>query len=85
MSGNPMLTVYIMKSKMCLWNMNGPGGNKVQICYFYYKSQGQGYKVIDPGVIWKDFISWVCMPNMKSLSLTVQKLWPRLKLYATDR
>ena len=38
-------------------------------------------KVIDLGVIWKGFISWVCMPNMKSLSLTVQKLWPRLKLF----
>ena len=25
-------------------------------------------------VIWKGFISWVCMLNMKSLSLTVQKL-----------
>ena len=25
------------------------------------------------------------MPNMKSLSLMVQKLWPRLKLFATDR
>ena len=25
-------------------------------------------KVIDLGVIWKGFISWVCMPNMKSVS-----------------
>ena len=24
--------------------------------------------VIDPGVIWEGFISWVCMPNMKSIS-----------------
>ena len=24
-------------------------------------------------------VSFVCMPDMKSLSLTVQKLWPRLK------
>ena len=32
------------------------------------------YKVIDLGVIWKGVISRVCMPNMKSLSLTVQKL-----------
>ena len=31
-------------------------------------------KVIDLGVIWKGFISGVCMPNMKSLPLTVQKL-----------
>ena len=34
----------------------------------------QGHKVIDLGVIWKDIISGVCMPNMKSLSLMVQKL-----------
>ena len=40
----------------------------------------------DPGafVNWKGVISWVCMPNMKSRSLTVQKLQPRLKL-TTDR
>ena len=31
------------------------------------------YKVIDIGVIWKG-VSGVCMPNMKSPSLTVQKL-----------
>ena len=24
------------------------------------------------------------MPSMKSLSLTVQKLWPRLKFFATE-
>ena len=27
------------------------------------------------GIIWKDFITWVCMPNMTSLTLAVQKLW----------
>ena len=37
-------------------------------------SQIQGHKVIDHGVIWKDIISRVCMPNMKYLPLTVQKL-----------
>ena len=41
-------------------------------------------KVIDPIVTWKGFISWVCMQNMKSLSLTVQKSWPSLNLSATD-
>ena len=25
---------------------------------------GQGHKVIDPGVIWKGLISWVCILNM---------------------
>ena len=38
----------------------------------------------DLGVIWKGFISWVCMPYMKSVSLTVQNLWPRLKFFATE-
>ena len=49
---------------------------------FLYK--GQGHKVIDLGVTWKGFISWVCMPHMKSLSLTVWKLWPRLKFFTTE-
>ena len=31
------------------------------------------------GANWKGFISWVYMQNMKSLSLMVQKLKPRLK------
>ena len=39
--------------------------------------KGQGHKVIDLGVNWKGLISWVYIPNMKSLSLTVKKLWPR--------
>ena len=34
----------------------------------------QGHKVIDLGVISKGIISGVCMPNMKYLPLTVQKL-----------
>ena len=46
--------------------------NKDQISYMY---DGQGHNVIDPDLIWKDFISSVCIPNMKSLSLTFQKLW----------
>ena len=33
------------------------------------------------GVIWKGFISWICVPNMNFLSLTIQKLWPRLKFW----
>ena len=38
-------------------------------------------KIIDIGVIWKSFISLVCMPNIRSLSLTVQKLLPMLKRF----
>ena len=48
-----------------------PSGNKVQKAIFSLKVK---VKVINLGVIWKDIISGVCMPNMKSLSLTVQKL-----------
>ena len=69
----------VIKNKLCLWNTDAPSGNKVQNGYFKNKGHGQGHKVIDLGVIWKGFISRVCMQNMKSLSLTVQKLWPRLK------
>ena len=36
--------------------------------------QSQGHKIIDLGVILKGLISWVCMPNMMSLSLKDQKL-----------
>ena len=36
------------------------------------------HKVIDPAVIWKGFISWICMSVMKCLYLMVHKLWPRL-------
>ena len=39
----------------------------VQIGYFKFKGHGQGHKVIGLGDIWKGFISWVWMPNMKSL------------------
>ena len=42
--------------------------------YFLHKGQSQGHNVIDHGVISKDNISEVCMPNMKSLSLTVQNI-----------
>ena len=55
--------------------------NKVPNWLFLYKGHGQGHKVVDLGVIWKGFISWVCMQIMKSLSFTVQKLWLRLKFF----
>ena len=38
----------------------------------YVKGHFQGYNVIDLDAIWKGFISWECMPNMKSLSPLVQ-------------
>ena len=52
---------------------------KVKVVIVLVKGHGQGHKVIELDVIWKGFISWVYMPNMKSLSFQVQKLRPRLK------
>ena len=48
-----------------------PGGNKVQKAISSFKVK---VKVIDHGVIWKGVSSGVCIPNLKSLSLKVQKL-----------
>ena len=62
-----------------------PGNNKVNICYFKYKGHSQRHKVMDfPGIL-KGFISWVRMPNIKSVSLTIQKLWLRFLAPETDR
>ena len=48
------------------------------LAIFINKGHSQGHMVIDPGVIEKCFINRVCMQNMKSLPLRVEKLWPRL-------
>ena len=48
---------------------------------FSQKSQSQGHKVIDLGVIWKGIISWVCKPNKKFLSLTANWLEARTNKY----
>ena len=58
--------------RVCLWNTNAPGSNKAQIGYSYYKSQG--HKFIDISVIWKGFISWVCMPDLYALSLNLLRI-----------
>ena len=42
--------------------------------YFRIKAQSRP-EVIELGVISKEFISRVCIQNMKSLSLMVQKVW----------
>ena len=74
--------LYKRKSRgVCETLQYAPSGNKVEKAIFSFKVK---VKVIDLGVIWKDIISGVCMPNMKSLSLAVQKLYRRLKL-TTDR
>ena len=48
--------------------MNASSCNKVQNGYFS-----------DLDVIWKGFMCWVCMANMKALLLMDQKLWQKLK------
>ena len=48
---------------------------KIGKSYFKYKGHSQGHMVIDLGVVWKNLFSGVCIPNMKSLSPMVQKLW----------
>ena len=45
-----------------------------KIAIFRTQCHGQGHRVIDLGVTGKGFISRVCIPNMKYLSLLVQKL-----------
>ena len=44
-----------------------PIAKKSKIAIFD-KGLGQVYMVVDLGVIWKGFISRVCMPNMESIS-----------------
>ena len=63
--------------RVCLWNTNAFGGIKVTV---------KVTRSLTLVPIERVFISWVWMPNMKSLSLTVQKLWPRLKgfFFATE-
>ena len=59
-------------------------GSKVMAKVKDFRNVGQRSRSMSEGnrpcFIWKGFISWVYMPNMKSLSLTVQTLWPRLKV-----
>ena len=60
---------------MCLWNIMSPATIKSEKAIFStFKSKSQGHNVIDLGFNWKGNISGVNMPNMKSLSLMVQKL-----------
>ena len=66
---------------VCLWNRNAPGCNNVQ---YRLILSIKDRNVIDLGVIWKGFISWLCMPNMESLSFMFQKLWPILTFFATE-
>ena len=51
--------------RVCLWTRIPLAAAKSKFAIF---SHGQGHKVIDVDVIWKGFISWVCMSNMKFLS-----------------
>ena len=41
-----------------------PVATKSKIGYFLYKDHGQGHKVVELVVIWKDLFIWICVPNM---------------------
>ena len=61
--------MLVKKIKVYLWNTTlCPQQQQSPKSYFYLQGQSQSH------VIWKGVISGVCMPNMKSPSLTVQKL-----------
>ena len=64
---------FLTTNKMCLWNTMPPRQQSLKRLY-KHKCHSHGHKVINLGVIRKGNISEVCMPNMKSLSLTDQKL-----------
>ena len=49
-----------------------PGCNKVWKSFYKCNGHSQGHKVINLGVIRKGIISVVSMPNIKSLSLTIE-------------
>ena len=52
---------------------------KVKVFQKKVKLQGQGLEVKNNGTIWKVLSQGIHMCNMKTLSLVVRKLWPRLK------
>ena len=70
---------------MCSWNIMSPVVTKFARRYFYRKDHSQCNKFINLGVIQRDIIRVVFMPNMKYLFLTFQKLWWRCTLTFRDR
>ena len=67
---------------MYTWNMKALSQKLLQRLKFLEmkdKGNAKGHKVINHDFNWKCCISWVYMPNMKSISVTVQKLSPMLK------
>ena len=64
---------------MCLWTWMLLAAKKSKVAIWSIKVTGKVTRSLT--LVWfeKVSISWVCMPSMKSLSLTVQNLWPRLK------
>ena len=76
MSLHFVLFVISDRKSMCVCETRTmpPVATKSKKAIFKAKGQNQGHMVIDLGVMQKGIISGVCMPNMKSLTLTVQKL-----------
>ena len=69
---------------MYLRNTLSPASTNWEKATLYCKGQIQGHKAIDLGVSSKGKRSGVCMPNIKSLSLMVQKLYQMLNLQELD-
>ena len=55
-----------------VWETQMPPWQQSPIWLLLVLGHGQDQKVINLGVIWKDFSTWICIPNMKSASLMIQ-------------
>ena len=75
------LTLVSIQKYICLWNTLPLATTKSKKLFLAkrLKSRSQGH--LPWYINWKGIIRWVCMPNMKYLSLTIHKLWPRVKFY----
>ena len=54
---------------------------KVKVFQKKVKLQGQGHEVKNYGTMWKVLSQGIHMCNIKTVSLMVRKLWPRLKSF----
>ena len=72
----------LIMSNLCKWQskVRGKGFSSCKDCIFYIKMFLETW--MQPNTVKgiKSLTSWVCMPNIKFISLMVQKLWPRLNI-----
>ena len=65
--GNAKVCMASWDRTRCVCETRMTQRQQSKLTFFQYKGHSQGHKVVDLGVIWKAFISWACMPNMKAL------------------